>query len=65
MLKLLRDQDGWSLALTTKRFSWSLPSHGIALLLYRPERRLSISIWTPAWSRNFRLWGPVKLSWEQ
>ena len=65
MLKLLRDRDGWSLSLTSKHFAWSLPSYGIALLFYRPERRLSVSIWTRTWSRNIRLCGPVKLSWER
>ena len=37
---------------------------GIALLWYQPERRLSISIWTGTWSRNIRLFGPKKLSFE-
>lgn len=65
-LKLLRDRDGsFSLSLTQGRVVIMMPEYGVALLFYKPERRLSISIWTRAWSRNIRLWGPLKLSWER
>lgn len=43
---------------------------GVALLFYRPERRLSLSVWLSSfrgiggWSKNIRLYGPRKLSWE-
>jgi hypothetical protein len=66
MLKLLRDRDGsFSLSLTQRCAAIMLPDYGVALLFYRPERRLSISVWTRTWSRNIRLWGPLKLSWER
>lgn len=75
-LKFIGDgltSDGWSLAFQSSRFHEFMPgtpypSFGIALLFYRPERRLSVSLWAHkpgvGWSRNVRLWGPRKLSWE-
>jgi hypothetical protein len=41
------------------------PAFGIALLWYKPERRLSVSVWSRARSYNVRLWGPRKLSFER
>lgn len=41
------------------------PAFGAALLFYKPERRLSLSIWTRRGSKNLRLWGPRKLSWQK
>jgi hypothetical protein len=65
-LKLLHDSDGsFSLSLTQGRLVVMMPEYGVALLFYKPERRLSISIWTRRWSRNIRLCGPRKLSWER
>lgn len=52
-------QYGWTI--TTR----AMRSYGIALLFYRPERRLSISVWLPHWSQNYRLWGPRLLSWQR
>ena len=44
--------------------SWTLATHGIALLFYKPECRLSVSVWGKRWSRNIRLYGPKRLSFE-
>lgn len=30
---------------------------GVALLWYKPKRRLSVSLWTRSWSTNIRLTG--------
>lgn len=49
--------------------SWTLAyqkfGFGVALLFYKPEKRLSISIWSKRWSKNFKIYGPQKLSWEK
>lgn len=52
------DHNGWSIGV---RLGW----HGVAVLFYRPERRLSVSIWARRWSKNIRVLGPAKLSWER
>lgn len=53
------EKDGsWTISLEAKRW-------GVALLWYKPERRLSTSIWCPWNSKNIRLWGPKKLRWER
>lgn len=62
--------DGWTRAITATRNieyvpGTPYPAWGVALLWYRWERRLSVSIWTPRWSRNFRVWGPKLLSWQR
>lgn len=67
---------GWSAALNSSKphyfenehahIRYGVPRFGAALLWYRPERRLSLSIWLmPYGSRNVRLWGPRKLSFER
>ncbi len=76
-MKVLKttERDGWSIGLESRRNHEFIPgtlysAFGAALLFYRPERRLSISVWLPSlhgiggWSGNLRLWGPRKLSWE-
>lgn len=45
--------------------SWTLSAKAIALLWYKPEGRLSVSVWTPFGWRNIRLRGPRKLSFER
>lgn len=58
-MNVWRDLGSWTAA-------WQpVPALGIALLFYKPERRLSVSVWGRSWSRNIRLWGPRKLSWER
>lgn len=68
-------RDGWTVAIESRRSHEFMPGTpisavGIALLFYRPERRLSVSVWLPSlrgiggWSSNVRLYGPRKLSWE-
>ena len=70
------DSDGWTFGVASSRYHEFVPGTpyerwGIALLFYRPQRRLSLSVWAGSWrgiggwSRNFRLYGPVKLSWER
>lgn len=46
-------------------FTFSVPMCRFAVLWYRPERRLSVSVWFANWSRNFRIWGARKLSFER
>jgi hypothetical protein len=63
-------QGSWTVALQSSNFhefvpGTPYPAFGIALLFYKPERRLSVSIWTRSRSENLRLWGPRKLSWEK
>lgn len=60
----------WTAALQSRAFhefvpGTPYPAVGAALLFYKPEHRLSISVWTRRWSRNIRLWGPRKLSWQR
>ena len=62
--------DGWTRGIVSSQEhalfpTFPYPIFGVALLYYRPERRLSVSIWTRRWSRNVRLFGPRKLSWER
>ncbi len=63
--------DGWTVALQSKAFREFVPgtlypAFGVALLWYRPERRLSVSVWSKFfYARNYRLWGPRRLSWER
>lgn len=38
---------------------------GVAVLFYKPERRLSVSLWSIRWSKNICFFGPKKLSWEK
>lgn len=70
------DVQGWSFSLESGRWHEFVPgtpysAWGTAILFYRPERRLSLSLWLPSlkgiggWSTNLRLWGPRKLSWER
>jgi hypothetical protein len=49
-LTTFRNFGSWTKQVTTRRF-------GIALLFYKPDRRLSVSVWCPGWSHNVRLWG--------
>lgn len=61
---------GWTAAWQSKSLHEFVPgtfhpAFGVALLFYAPERRLSVSIWTRRRSRNIRLCGPCKLSWEK
>lgn len=61
---------GTTIALESKRQreyvpGWPSPEYSLALLYYKPEKRLSISVGLPNWSRNFRLYGPKKLSFEK
>jgi len=63
-------QGSWTRAIQTTLQHETIPGtlypvSGIALLFYKPERRLSVSLWTRTWSKNIRLWGPKKLSWEK
>lgn len=46
-------------------YGYSCSAFGIAVLFYKPQTRLSISFWGPGWSKNIRLYGPKKLSWEK
>lgn len=60
----------FSVAFQSTKFHEFIPgtlysAFGIALLWYKPERRLSISIWSQKWSNNIRIFGPRKLSWER
>lgn len=60
----------WSRGLESSRYTEFVPgtpyaAFGVALLWYKPERRLSISIWSRSGSWNFRLWGPRLLSWQR
>lgn len=60
----------WTRAIQSDAFHEFVPgtlhaAFGVAVLWYKPERRLSVSIWTRAGARNFRLWGPRKLSWQR
>lgn len=68
--------DGWTIAFESRRFHEFMPgtplaAFGVALLFYRPEYRLSVSVWIPSlqgiggYSVNIRLCGPRKLSWER
>ena len=45
-------------------YSFAALGYGVALLWYKPERRLSVSLWSRTMSRNVRLFGPRKLSFE-
>lgn len=71
-LKLLkRDFTGsWTAYLQSTTFhefvpGTPYPAFGIALLFYKPEKRLSVSVWNTKRSANLRLWGPKKLSFER
>lgn len=60
----------WTVAWQSSRFREFVPgtlhpAFGIALLWYKPERRLSVSLWSARGARNMRLWGPRKLSFER
>lgn len=61
----------WTAAWQSKRFyefvpGTPYPAFGVALLFYKPERRLSVSIWSRRLgSHNIRLWGPRKLSFQR
>ena len=62
--------DGWTYSWESKKIvgavlGYAYSAFGIALLFYRPEKRLSVSIWCPIKSVNIRLWGPRKLSWQR
>lgn len=76
-MKFLKNtgRDGWTVGLESRYFHEFVPgtpysSFGIVLLFYRPERRLSVSVWLPSltpiggWSGNLRLWGPRKLAFQ-
>ena len=69
--KLGSDLNGsWTVAFQSSRFAEFVPgtlypAFGIALLWYKPERRLSVSVWCHAGSWNVRLYGPRKLSWQR
>lgn len=67
-------RDGWSCVIeSSRRIALTppigkpieYPAYGVALLFYRPEKRLSVSLWGFGRSTNIRLWGPKKLSFEQ
>lgn len=71
-----KSKEGWSVGFGSSRYHEFVPgtpyeAWGIALLWYRPERRLSLSLWFASligiggWSTNIRLWEPRKLSWER
>lgn len=51
--------------LVDRGYGYSSSAFGIAVLFYRPKKRLSVSIWYPGFSTNIRLYGPKKLSWER
>jgi hypothetical protein len=58
--------DGWTIGIESSRpKSLMLNRWGIALLWYRPNKRLSVSIWSPKSSRNIRLYGPKLLPWQK
>lgn len=62
--------DGWTRSFESKKFHEHIPgtpypAFGAALLFYKHERRLSVSIWGRNFSRNFRIWGPRLLSWQK
>lgn len=59
----------WTRGIASKRYAEFVPgtlyeAFGVALCFYRPDKRLSVSIWWPTRSYNFRVWGPQKFSWE-
>jgi hypothetical protein len=66
-----RDPNGsWTRSIESRRETEYAPgalhsSFGIALLWYKPERRLSVSLWVPIRSWNVLLWGPRTLSWQR
>ncbi len=68
--KLGPDLSGsWTVSFQSTKFHEFVPgtlhsAFGIALLFYKPEKRLSVSIWSKAGAKNIRLHGPKKLSWE-
>lgn len=60
----------WTISWQSLAFHEFIPgtpyaAFGIALLWYKPERRLSVSVWSRFGSKNVRLWGPRLLSWER
>jgi len=68
--------DSWTFGIASSRYHEFVPGTpyerwGFALLFYRSERRLSLSIWAASWrgiggmSHSFRIFGPRKLSWER
>ncbi len=66
--------NGWTIGIMSHRtvrhetrgYSFDYSAYGIALLWYRPKRRLSVSFWGPRVpARNVRLWGPRKLTFEK
>lgn len=68
------ENGSWSRGLASRRMrryeaaggiEFEVNNWGLAFMWYRPERRFSVTIWVPGWSRNVRLWGPKKLSWEK
>lgn len=61
---------GWTAVLQSNATYECMPGMfysavGVALLFYRPERRLSVSIWGWRRSTNIRLFGPTKLSFQK
>ena len=57
---MISGNTGWTKGLQSKSLLF-----GVALLWYKPERRLSVSFSVLGYWHNIRLWGPRKLSFER
>lgn len=57
MKRYISDEHGWTLSFGVgkARYEFDVAAYGAALLYYRPDRRLGVSLWTPGWSRYFKL----------
>lgn len=62
-------QFGWTLIFESEKlwqdeWGFSHSSYGVALLFYKAQRRLSVSIWSQTFSKNVQIFGPDKLWFE-